>query len=119
MIPTTDVRRWPPEELRRRLDASEPLVVLDVREPEERLLSAIPLPPSVLDLHVPIGHVPERLDALREVVAGRPLVIYCHHGVRSLATARWLADRGMADVVNLEGGIDAWSTAVDPGVPRY
>ena len=53
------------------------------------------------------------------VGSGRPLIVYCHHGVRSLATARWLVAQGIPDVANLEGGIDAWSRTVDPAVPRY
>ena len=119
MTQVTDVRRWSPEDLRRRLDEGESLVVLDVREDDERRYSTIPLPPIVEDLHIPIGHVSNELDAIRQAVTGRSLVIYCHHGIRSLATARWLAEQGLLDVINLEGGIDAWSMVIDPSVPRY
>lgn len=119
MTQATDVRRWSPDDLRRRLDAGEPLAVLDVREDDERLLCAIALPPGVPDIHVPIGEIPDRVAPLRQALGDLPLVIYCHHGVRSLATARWLIDRGFGEVANLEGGIDAWSLAVNPEVPRY
>ena len=119
MTQATDVRRWSPDDLKRRLDAGEPFVLLDVREVDERQYCAIPVPPSVPDLHVPIGEIPDHVDTLRQAIGDRPLVIYCHHGVRSLATARWLADRGLSLVINLEGGIDAWSLMVDPTVPRY
>ena len=47
------------------------------------------------------------------------LVIHCHHGARSMRAAEFLAARGFTDVVNLAGGIDAWSCEVDAGVPRY
>ena len=119
MTQAPDVRRWSPEDVRRRLDNGEPLVLLDVREVDERQHCAIPLPPTIADLHIPIGHVPDRFDAIRSATAGRSLVVYCHHGMRSLATARWLAERGLAEVANLEGGIDAWSQTIDPDLPRY
>jgi monothiol glutaredoxin len=48
-----------------------------------------------------------------------PLVIICHHGVRSQRAAEQLIGRGFRKVFNLAGGIDAWSTEVDPDVPRY
>uniref|UniRef100_UPI00359FA028 rhodanese-like domain-containing protein n=1 Tax=Neisseria dentiae TaxID=194197 RepID=UPI00359FA028 len=48
-----------------------------------------------------------------------PIVVYCHHGVRSLHTAMYLADAGFDELYNLQGGIDAWSLQVDPAVPRY
>jgi rhodanese-related sulfurtransferase len=117
----TEVRRWSPDDLKSRLDAGEPITLLDVREEEERKICALPAPETADDLHVPIGSVPDHVEALRRLLEdrGRPLVIYCHHGVRSLATARWLADRGFGDVINLDGGIDAWSLTVDPKVPRY
>lgn len=47
------------------------------------------------------------------------LIIYCHHGVRSLNVCTFLVDNGYNNVANLEGGIDAWSHDVDPSVPIY
>ena len=60
------------------------------------------------------AQVPARLDEIRAQAAGRVLVVYCHHGVRSLHAPRWLSARGVAGEANLDGGIDAWSRAVDP-----
>ena len=119
MTQATDVQRWSPHQLKEHLDARSPLVLLDVREDLERHYCTIHAPASVLDVHVPIGEISERFDVLRRCLGGRPLVIYCHHGVRSLATARWLAEQGLADIINLEGGIEAWSVTIDPTVPRY
>lgn len=102
-----------------RLAGGEPLAVLDVREPRERAFCAIPLPPTAVDLHVPMNLVPARLDDVRSAGVDRTLVVYCHHGVRSRMVAEWLAAQGIADVVNLEGGIDDWSESVDAAVPRY
>ena len=107
-------------DLKRRLDAGEPVAFLDVREPRERDHCALPAPAGGADLHIPMRQIPARLDAvLAAVPAGGALVVYCHHGVRSLAVAQWLAERGIAGVVNLEGGIDDWSLRVDRSVPRY
>ncbi len=112
------VGRMTAGDLRRHVERGEPIAVLDVREDEERALCAIPLPPAVADLHVPMGQVPGRLDALRAAAGTAPLVVYCHHGMRSMTVARWLSARGVADVHNLEGGIDAWSD-IDSTVRRY
>lgn len=107
------------EGLKRRLDAGEALALLDVREPDERAAAAITAAPNVVDLHVPLGRVTAHLDALRLAAADRPLVVYCHHGVRSLIAARWLHAQGLPLVENLSGGIDAWARRIDPTVPRY
>lgn len=101
------------DELRERLDCGEPLILLDVREDDERAYCAI----AAGGLHVPLRQVPAELETIR--AAGAPLVVYCHHGVRSMTAAAWLAQQGIAPVYNLQGGIDAWSTRVDPSVPRY
>lgn len=109
----------PPQSLRQRLDAGEPLTLLDVREPRERVFCAIAAPPTAADLHIPMREVPARLDDIQAALARGPLVVYCHHGVRSMAVAEWLADRQPGAILNLRGGIDAWSTEVDPEVRRY
>lgn len=108
-----------PEELKARVDQGGPLAVLDVREPKELQLAALSLPEPVVHLTVPLGEVMGRLAEIRTSAEGRPLVVMCHHGMRSQAAADWLTGQGMADVHNLDGGIDAWSTRVDRGVPRY
>ncbi len=114
-----DVRSMSAADLKRRLDLGERLVVLDVRQDDERAFCSIAMPDDARDLHVPLGDVQARLDPIRRAASSGPLVVYCHHGVRSLAAARWLAAQGVGDVHNLEGGIDAWSTGVDPNLPRY
>lgn len=92
--------------------------LLDVREPEERAVARIDCPEGVVDAHVPMGMINDAEDRLRETASRSPMVVYCHHGVRSLHVVRWLASRGI-EAVSLRGGIDAWSIAVDPTVPRY
>jgi rhodanese-related sulfurtransferase len=87
------------------------VVLIDVREPYERLLASID--PS---LHIPMQEVPQRLS---EIPRDKEVIIYCHTGTRSMMVAGYLASQGWQAVANLSGGIDAWSLRVDPRVPRY
>jgi rhodanese-related sulfurtransferase len=89
----------------------EGILLLDVREDEERAVARIE--PS---LHIPMNSVPDRLADLPQ---DRRIVVYCHHGGRSYAVAGYLETEGFKDVTNLTGGIDEWSRLVDPRVPRY
>jgi rhodanese-related sulfurtransferase len=91
--------------------APKDILLLDVREPYERELAHIE--PS---LHIPMRNVPERLA---EIPQEREVIVYCHGGARSAMVAGFLETRGYKRVVNLAGGIDAWSQTVDPTVPRY
>jgi len=100
-----------PQDLKRRLDASGAPVVLDVREQEELALARFPGA-----RHIPMNDVPARLG---ELDPSSEIVVVCHHGMRSAHVAQFLAQRGFARVTNLSGGIDAWSTQVDPSVARY
>jgi rhodanese-related sulfurtransferase len=60
--------------------------------------------------------VPARLA---ELDRNAPLVVMCHGGGRSRRVAEYLSSNGFQHVFNLRGGIDAWSTEIDPQVPRY
>jgi rhodanese-related sulfurtransferase len=100
-------------DLVRRLAASESVYLLDVREPWEHDTAA--LPGSVL---IPLAELPGRVGEVRPP-PGTLVVVYCHHGLRSLSGAAFLERAGLTDVVSLHGGIDAWSREVDPTVPRY
>jgi rhodanese-related sulfurtransferase len=60
--------------------------------------------------------IPARLADLDRTV---PLVVMCHSGGRSRRVAEFLLGNGFSQVFNLKGGIDAWSTEIDPQVPRY
>lgn len=105
--------------LRERFDRGEVITLLDVRQPEERAFCAIGVPPTSGDLFVPMSEVPARLEEIRIGRAQGPVVVYCHHGVRSLTVVEWLAKQGIAEVYNLWGGIDAYSRNVDSTIPRY
>jgi adenylyltransferase/sulfurtransferase len=67
-------------------------------------------------IHIPMRTIPERLA---ELDRGVPLVVMCHSGGRSRRVAEFLIHNGFENVFNLRGGIDAWSTEIDPRVPRY
>lgn len=108
-----------PIELRRRIEAGEAIGLLDVREPIERAFCAIPAGPGVADLFIPLREIPGRVEEIAATAAARPVVVYCHHGVRSELARRWLAERGVGGLLNLEGGIDAYSLEADASVRRY
>ena len=85
--------------------------IVDVREPWEREICALPDSAGI-----PLGELPQRLKELPE---GDTLVLICHHGVRSLQAVAWLRRNGFDGAVSLRGGIDAWATEVDPEMGRY
>lgn len=94
------------------LSSPNPPLLVDVRTPHEHQLAAIK--PSVL---LPLHEIEERAAELDEH-KGKPIVVYCHLGVRSLHGAAYLRSLGH-QAVSLAGGIEAWSCEVDPRVPRY
>jgi rhodanese-related sulfurtransferase len=95
-------------------DAPAPLL-LDVREPWEFALAAIRID-GLRTLAMPMASVPLRLA---ELDLSQPVVCICHHGARSAQVVAFLERNGFEAVYNLAGGIDAWSTQIDTGVPRY
>ena len=108
-----------PADLRRRFESGERLIVLDVREPQEREFCAIAVPPAATDLHLPTSEFLALAQELPDPRQAAPIVVYCHHGVRSRSVAAWLLRNGYENIASLEGGIDAWSLDIDPDVPRY
>ena len=98
-------------ELKRRRDAAEPHVLLDVREPDELAIASLPGATAI-----PMSEIAGRYA---ELPHGVPIVVMCHGGVRSDRVTRFLNANGYPNAINLAGGIDAWSQAVDAGVPRY
>jgi rhodanese-related sulfurtransferase len=86
--------------------------LIDVREPWE--FATAKIEGSVL---IPMGDVPAR--AHQELDPDERLVVLCHHGARSLNVTVWLRNQGFESVQSMRGGIEAWSTEVDPTVPRY
>lgn len=90
-------------------------VVLDVREPWE-LQTASVKPDGFELIHMPMRSVPARY---LELDRNRPVACLCHHGARSAQVVHFLMQNGFTEVVNVHGGINAWSRERDPGVPVY
>lgn len=86
-------------------------LTLDVRQPEELAIAAL-----TDSVNIPLNELPARAQ---ELDPQQPLLILCHHGVRSEMAGRFLEQQGFSAVSHLVGGIDAWSMAIDPSVPRY
>lgn len=109
-----------PRELDELFGTPAQVILLDVREPDERAYAAIDGARAIADVFIPLGKLREQVGELQEVLRENAfLVVYCHHGMRSLVAANWLAQQGLINVLNLTGGIDAWSAEVDKAVPRY
>jgi rhodanese-related sulfurtransferase len=100
-----------PAELKARQTRGDRIAVLDVREPGEVAIAALPGA-----IHIPMGDIPARLA---ELDRDAEWVVVCHHGMRSAQVAMYLTRAGFPRVNNLTGGIDAWSLTVDPTTPRY
>ena len=101
-----------PTEVKRRLEAGEELSLIDVRELAEHQICQID--GATL---IPMRDVSQQFDRLEE--APMPLIVFCHHGVRSLTVVSWLREQGLTECLSMTGGIDAWSREVDPTIPRY
>ena len=67
-------------------------------------------------LHIPMGEVPERHEALPR---DAPLIVLCHHGMRSLNVVQYLETKGFQNAINLTGGIHSWAVDVDPEMKQY
>jgi len=87
--------------------------LLDVREPEE--FEIVALPNARL---VPLGQIPARIEQIADW-KDEAIVVYCHHGIRSMHAINFLEQSGFSNLANLSGGIDAWAREVDPKMPRY
>ena len=101
-------------DVKRRLDTEQPVALIDVREPFEHQTA------SIAGAHLfPMNTIPARLQEIEAISDEMPLIVFCHHGVRSLNVVSWLRQRGIENCQSMAGGIDAWSLQVDRSVPRY
>ena len=101
-----------PEQLQELLEqAGADVRMIDVREPWEFEICRIEGSENI-----PMSELPARLSGLDQ---SRRTVIICHHGARSLQVASYLAGTGFRDIMNLEGGVDAWARTVDPDMQQY
>ena len=98
-------------EVKRKLDRGDNFILLDVREPHEFQIARIP--GSIL---IPLGDLPKRLSELERDAS---IVAHCKSGGRSQKAVDLLKQHGFTDVLNMTGGITAWSDKVDPTTPKY
>lgn len=102
-----------PGQVKSMLDAGDDFLLIDCRTPQEH--GFVRIEGARL---LPLQELADRLDELGGHV-GRKVVVYCHHGGRSLRMAAVLRQQGFSDVTSMAGGIDWWAVAVDPATPRY
>ena len=91
----------------------QPIRLVDVRQAWENAIAHL-----ADSVHIPLNDLPNRAVEI-PLDPATTIVVYCHHGVRSLSAAAYLRRLGHVNVTSLAGGIDAWSCDVDPTVPRY
>ncbi len=101
-----------PSEVKDLIDSGVPVRLIDVREPAEHDICRI----TGARL-IPMQSIPEHVNELD--TADSAIVVFCHHGVRSLSVVDWLRRQGLENCQSMTGGIDLWSTQVDETVPRY
>lgn len=101
-----------PGEVQSALVRGEHIRLIDVREPEEHAICQI----EGAEL-IPMRTIPQNLQHLD--AAESALVVFCHHGVRSLNVVDWLRRQGVENCRSMAGGIDRWSLEIDRTVPRY
>jgi len=116
MLPSTDVHEIEPDHLHRVLgdEATTSVRLVDCREDDEFALCRI----EGAEL-IPLSGFAESAPSRLVHDDAAPVVVYCHHGVRSLQATRFLRSQGLDRVWSLAGGIDRWSREIDPKVPRY
>lgn len=100
-----------PQALKAALTRGERPRLIDVREPWEHDICRL----EGAEL-MPLGELPLRHQ---ELLDSEDVVLYCHHGIRSLDAAAWLRQQGVEGARSLAGGIERWAQEIDPGVPRY
>ncbi len=101
-----------PEDVKSITDRGEAFALIDVREPWEYETARIEGAKLM-----PMDDVPSR--AHQELDPDDHIVVYCHHGVRSMSVTAWLRQQGFEKAQSMAGGIDAWSRSVDQKVPVY
>jgi rhodanese-related sulfurtransferase len=104
------IREITPTELQQLLAGENPPALIDVREEGEAAICSID--GSTL---IPMNTLPQRLQ---ELARDRPVVLYCHGGMRSMMAGQWLSQQGF-EALSLAGGIDRWAIEIEPEMARY
>ena len=104
------MRNMSASQLAAHLQQAKPLLV-DVREPWEFEICHIPG-----SVNIPMSRVVQQLDQIDQ---SDETVVICHHGIRSRQVIHYLEQQEIENLVNLDGGVDAWARDVDPDMPMY
>jgi rhodanese-related sulfurtransferase len=102
-IDVTELAQW--------RSSGKRFVLLDVRDDDEVAYASIDGA-----THIPMREIAQRVSELQK---DDEIAVLCHVGGRSARVAQFLAMQGFAHVSNVDGGIDAYSTMIDPSIPRY
>jgi rhodanese-related sulfurtransferase len=104
------------DELAQQLTEDSTMVQLvDVREPDELAIAQLPH-----FVNLPLSRFADWSEQIRQTLDPQVETwVICHHGMRSAQMCQWLASQGFENVRNITGGIDAYSVAIDPSIPRY
>jgi rhodanese-related sulfurtransferase len=100
-----------PREVSEQLARGDKFLFVDVREKWEHDVSRIE--GATL---IPLREISANVGRFEEA---EEVVLFCHHGMRSLDAAAWLRSQGVAGARSMAGGIERWSVEIDPRVPRY
>ncbi len=100
-----------PRDVKARMDRGEQFLFVDVREPWEHQTAHIEGAKLI-----PLGQIRANFG---ELDAAEDVVLFCHHGMRSLDAAAWLRSQGVEGARSMTGGIERWAAEIDPKVPHY
>lgn len=102
-----------PREAAEWLAGDEPPLLIDCREPSEHDICRID-GSELVPLNFFAAQAPLRIND-----AAQPVIVYCHHGIRSMRAVHWLRGKGFRQAFSMRGGIEAWALDVDPSLARY
>jgi adenylyltransferase/sulfurtransferase len=94
-------------------NADEEFLLLDCREKDEHELVHIESAQLL-----PMSEIAGRAEELAEH-RDAEIIVYCHHGMRSLQVATWLRQQGFTRAMSMTGGVDRWAVEIDPSLARY
>jgi rhodanese-related sulfurtransferase len=100
-----------PRDVKARMDRGEQFLFVDVREPWEHQTAHIEGAKLI-----PLVQIPANFG---ELDAAEDVVLFCHHGMRSLDAAAWLRSQGVEGAQSMTGGIERWAAEIDPKIPHY
>lgn len=106
-------------EVAEKRENGDPFILLDVREPHELAYANLGDGVLLAPLSELARHQLEALPAEVQEDKMAEVVVFCHHGTRSAQVVAWLRQNGWQNIWNMDGGIEAYATAVDGRIGRY